>query len=109
MRKVILKDGTIITGCTDSTTVDRVFALRGTYTEAGAVLDLITPENASVIKVYDENDQLITSGGDLILLPDIRSEKTDDGVIVSFGVRRKTEIEVMKDEISELQDVVIGE
>ena len=107
MRKVVLKDGTTIETCTDQTTVDQVFVLRSTYAEAGGVMDTVNSDNASIIKVYDENDELVSSGADLVLIPDTKIYATDEGVIFSFSVRRKTEMEVLTDRVSDLEDVVI--
>jgi len=108
MKKVVLKDGTEILNCLDSTTSNEVIFIRPTYEEAGAVLNSVTPENAAIIKVYSDNETLLTQGTDLILLPNYILSQESDGVIASFRTRVKTAIEKMQDEIVELQEAVIG-
>lgn len=107
MKKVVLKDGTEIVNCTDSTTSNEIYALRSTFAEAGAVLDKVTPENASCVKVYDADGNLITEGSDLVFVDRFSIRKVDNGVEVAFFTRVKTEMEVVHDEISELQEVVL--
>lgn len=108
MRKVVLKDNTKITNCTDSTTTNEIIVLRDTYAEAGAILDTVTPESASVIKVYDEKNELVAEGADLVLIDGGKLDKVENGVTVTFTTRVKTQTEKMQDEIEELQEAIIG-
>ena len=107
MKKIILADSTIITNCTDSTTSNEIYALRSTYGEAGAVRDLFTAENSKVITVTDENDTVITKGTNLVLLDGATITPADDGYVCQIKTRVKTETEIMKDEIAELQEAII--
>lgn len=109
MKKVVLKDGTEIFNCLDSTTSNEIVFARTTYAEAGAVFDLVNDVNASSIQVFDEEDKLITKGADLILLHNFTLDKKDDDIIGTFKTRVKTSMEKMQDEIVELQEAVIGE
>ena len=68
MRKVVLANNEVITNCTDATTCNEILAVRDTYEKAGAVRDLFTKENSKRIVVKDENDEVVTTGTDLILL-----------------------------------------
>ena len=109
MKKVILKDGTQINNCTDSTTTNEIYALRESYEQAGAVRDLFTAENASVIEVQDSEGEVITRNANLVLIDGATINPSDDGFVCVIKTRVKTETEIMKDEIAELQEAVIGE
>lgn len=106
MYKIILADGTQIENFAVGTTSDNLIHIGSTYAEAASFLDEITPENTVAIRVYD-GDTEIAFGGNLILnegavLADAGEYKT-----CTVTLRHKTEIEIMHDEISELQDVVL--
>ena len=109
MRKVKLADGRVIANCTNSTTTTEIYILRENYGDAGAMRDSFTPENSKNIVVYDENDEEITSGVDLILNPgcELIDSTEEDGIICKVTTRVKTDIEKMQDEIVELQEVII--
>lgn len=110
MKKVILADGTIISNCTDSTTTNEIYVLRESYGDAGAVRDLFNQTNASLIKVEDENGDLLTKNANLVLLEDVSISPVDGGYVCLIKTRVKTEMEIMKDEIAELQEaIIIGE
>lgn len=107
MKKVVLKDGTVIENCTDSTTSNEIYALRKSYEEAGAVRDCFTSENSKTITVKSENDEVITVGADLVLLDGCSINPTEGGYVCAIKTRVKSEMEKMKDEIAELQEIVI--
>lgn len=108
MKKVILADGTVINRCTDSTTANSIFALRDTFAEAAAVRDLFNKENSKVIRIETEAGEEVTTGSNLVLLPDCILAEVPDGVQAEIKTRYKTEIELLQDEVTELQEVVIG-
>lgn len=108
MKKVILTDGTIINNCTDSTTSNEIYALKDSYGDAGAVRDLFTTKNSSTIVVKDENDDIVAKGINLVLMNGATIIPENDKFICIIKTRIKTETEIMKDEIAELQEVVIG-
>lgn len=108
MKYVILADNTRIDNCNDSTTSNSVFAIRDNYGDAGDVRDLFTAENATVIKVFNENDEEVTKGVDLVLLPGVKLTESEDGkIICEIDTRIKTEMEKIQDEIAELQEAII--
>ena len=109
MRTVILADDTRIENCSDSTSVNSVVAVRGTYSEAGAIRDLFTEENSSIIRIEDHEGNLVASSGSLVLLPGVSIRDTAGGVIVEVNLRNKTELEIMQDQITELQEAIIEE
>ena len=109
MRTVILADDTRIENCSDSSSVNSIIAVRGTYGEAGAIRDSFTEENSGVIRIEDEEGNPIASSGSLILLPDVTLRETAGGVIVEVRLRNKTEMELMQDQIAELQEAIIEE
>lgn len=109
MKYVILADGTRIDNCNDSTTSNSIFAVRSSYEEAGAVRDLFTAENSTVIKVYNDKDEEQVIGADLILLDGAKLTVNGEDVICEITTRVKTEMEKVHDEITELQDAVIGD
>lgn len=108
MKYVILADNTRIDNCSDSTTSNEIFAVRNSYEEAGAVRDLFTDENSIVVCVYDEQDQLVTKGSNLVLVSGAVIEEQNDKFICAITTRGKSEIETIKDEITELQEAVLG-
>lgn len=108
MKYVVLADNTRIVNCTDSTTSNEIFAVRESYLEAGSVRDLFTDENATVISVYDSEDKLVTKGSNLVLIPGATITEQDGKFICEIKTRVKTEMETIKDEISELQEAVLG-
>lgn len=108
MKYVILADSTRIDNCTDSTTSNEIFAVRNSYEEAGAVRDLFTDENSTVIYVYDSNDQLVTKGSNLVLISGASITEQNGKFICAITTRVKTEMETIKDEITELQEAILG-
>ena len=116
MYYVVLADGTRIDNCSGSTTSNYICAIRDNYADAGAVRDLITPENAAVIRVYRVDSDKegsepveITVGADLVLIPGADLVEVMDKVECRITTRVKTDVEKLQDEVSELQDVVIGD
>ena len=110
MKYIILSDGTRINNCNDSTTSNSIFAVRDSYGAAGAVRDQFTKTNSSVIKVYDEaDDKEVTFGADLVLEDGCKISFVDGTYVCEITTRQKTEMEVIKDEITEIQDYLIEE
>lgn len=110
MQYVILADDTRIDNCNDSTTSNSIFAVRSNYSEAGAVRDLFNSINATVVRVYNEKGEETAIGSDLVLVPGaILTENGDGTVTCEITTRVKTEMETMHDQISELQDIIVGE
>ena len=109
MKIVVLTDGTRIEGCSDSTTVNSVLAVRETYEAAGAVRDLFTDENSGAIRILNSDGTEYTTGSGLKLLDDAALRATVDGVICEISLRNKTEIEILQDQIAELQEAIIEE
>ena len=107
MMKVLLADGTIINNCTNSTTSNEIYALRESYGEAGAVRDLFTKENSNVITVKNDTGEVVTKGANLILLDGCEITVAEDGFVCGIKARTKTETEIMKEEIAELQEAII--
>ena len=105
---VILADGTKIENCTNSTTSNSVFAVRNSYSAAGAVRDQFTAENAKVITVYDDEDQETTSGADLVLIPGCKITEDGENFVCEIDTRVKTNEEKMQDEIAELQEAILN-
>ena len=106
--KVVLKDGTTITGCTDSTSCNGVYIKRNNFANAGVELDKINSENVKEIKVYNDEDELIDSAVDLVFSGYFIDSYEENGVVVVFTTRAKTNEEKMQDEIAELQEAIIG-
>lgn len=109
MKAVILADGTRIENISDSSTADAILAIRANYAEAGAVRDIFTDANTSSFEIVDENGQKIVSASFIKLLPGAELIESADGIICQTNFRAKTDIEKLQDQITELQDVVIGE
>lgn len=110
MRYVVLADGTRIDNCTDSTTCNEIYALRETEAAAGEVLSLIDADNATAIRVYDaSNDELLSTGVDLKLIDEgTIVPSATGGFICVIKTIKKTDIEIMKEEIAELQEAILG-
>ena len=109
MKSVLLTDGTRIINCSEATTSDSIYIVRDSYEAVGAIRDLFTDNNTNVIIVYDENEQEVNKGIDLILLHGSNIIENEDSIICEVKLRTKTEIEKMQDQITELQEAVIGE
>ena len=107
MYKVILLDGTEITNCIDGTTSDCIKHSGATFAEAAEVMDLVTAENTQAIRVEDEEGNVVASAGDLVLLSGGTMSKEGSYCVCTITLRHKTETEIMKEEIAELQDVVL--
>lgn len=103
----LLKDNTKIENVSGSSSIYSIVAIRPTYGEAGAVRDLFTDENTSVIRLYNDDDTEVASGAGCILLDGASLTPTAGGVLCEIHLRAKTEMELMHDEITELQDVVL--
>lgn len=109
MKYVILTDGTQIDNCTDSTTSQNIVVLRDTYALAGAVRDLFTDDNTSVIEVYEEDGTTSVIGSNLVLVSGCTISETTDGYTCVITLRGKTNEEKMQEEIAELQEIVLEE
>lgn len=108
MKYVILADGTRIEGCTYSTNPENITVQRDSFGEAGAVRDLFTDSNSSVIKVYDdETEAAPIVGTNLVLLPG--AELVSDGgyFFCMIKLRVKTKDELINEQIAELQEAII--
>ena len=104
MKYVLLSDGTRIDDCTDSTTSNSIFAVRGTYEAAGAVRDLFTSENSTEISVYDvSTDEKVVEGIDLILVDGCEIHVDGDDIVCEITTRTKTTEEKLLDEIDKLK------
>ena len=109
MKYVVLADGTRIENCSDSTTSTSIFPIRSSYGEAAAVRDTITALNGKNVRVYDENNQMTTSGADLVLIEGVSVHFSDGvGYVAEISLRNKTRDERIDDQIAELQEAVIG-
>lgn len=109
MKTIFLTDGTTIGDCIDTSSPNDIFVLRETYAAAGAVRDLFTEENTGAIKIVDDVTGEEMSGGNLKLLPGANLMNSADGILCEIHLRTKSELEIMRDEISELQEAIIGE
>lgn len=109
MKYVILADGTRIDNCNDSTTVNSIFAVRDSYGNAAAVRDLFSSANAKNITVYDEEDKVVTSGADLVLVDGVSVAPGNSGFVAEITTRVKSHDEIIEDQIAELQEAVLGE
>lgn len=107
MYKVVLSDGTVINNCLEGTTSDHIVAYGSTNAEAAAAADLITSENSDAITVLDENDKIVVSAGDLVLLPGATLSESGEGFTCTISLRHKTHDELVDEQIAELQEVVI--
>ena len=114
MRYVLLADNTRIDGCNDSTTSNSIFAVRDTYEDAGAVRDLFTSENAQVIRVFAPaeeeggEDVEMVVGSNLVLLDGAKLTKNADGKFVcEIDTRVKTEMELINDRLTDVEDIVV--
>ena len=107
MKYIILADSTRINGCADTTSPYEIYIPRSTYTKAGEEADKFTKENVVNVKVYDsDTDELVSNAVNLIF-SQLTINRDDDSIVVRVTTRNKTELEVMHDEISELQEVVL--
>lgn len=104
---VILNDGTRITNCADGTTSDHIVHKGATYAEAAQLMDVITPEKAVSVRVFTDEDVETTFGGNLVLLAGGTMADAGDYKTCTVNLRHKTETEIMKDEIAELQDIIL--
>ena len=109
MYYIKLTNGTTINNCTEETIPNNIVHVGETYADAVSILNEMTEENTSSIRVYNENDELVSSEGNLVL--------SNSAVVINKGeyktctvtLRRKSEMEVMQDQISELQEAIIEE
>jgi len=104
---VILNDGTRINNCVPGTTSDCIIHSGETYAAAAEIMDVITSENAISVRVYEDNNTESAYSGNLVLLPGGTMADAGEYKTCTVSLRHKTDIEIMKDEIAELQDVVI--
>ncbi len=102
-----LADNTIIENISASSTPYSIIAIRETYGDAGAVRDNLTVENSTSITIFNDNDEEVAIGSELMLLDDVTLRKSTDGIIVEVKTRDKTDIEKLQDQIIELQDAII--
>lgn len=108
MKKVMLADGVVIDNCTDATTPVNIFAVRDTYADAAAIRDIFKDENTKVIQVSDEDGTGIVRESNLVLENGIAVQEIENGKKqVTIILRHKTDVEIMRDEIMELQEVIL--
>lgn len=104
-----LTDGTIINNCAEGTTTDNIIHTGETYQDAIEILDIVNADNTSSVRVFNDKDEEIAFCGNLVLNSGATVGETEDYKFCTITLRHKTESEIMKDEIAELQEAIIGE
>lgn len=107
MYYIKLADGTVIQNCAEGTTSDNIIHTGETYADAVSIMDDVTAENTSTIRVYNADDEVVTVGTDLVLNEGATIGETDDYKFCTITLRHKSEMELMQDQISELQEAII--
>lgn len=107
MYHVILFDGTRIDNCLEFTTSDTIVHAGETYSDAVSILDVITPQNAKVVRVYNGDNLEVAHGGDLVLNPGGSLGESDGYKTCTVTLRAKTRDELLDEQISELQDAIL--
>lgn len=108
MKYVILADGTRIDNCSDSTTSNEIFAIRNSFANAGAVRDFITEENVAVVTVYNDKNEKVAEGSDLVIDGNTSLYGEEENITCQIRTRMKTNEEKMQDQIAELQKAILG-
>lgn len=106
---ILLSDNTRVDNCLEGTTSDYIIHGGETHEQAASILDVLTPENTTMIQVFNDNDERVAFASDLILLPGGTIEDRGNSKVCIVKLRHKTAFEKMQDEITELQEVVIEE
>lgn len=104
-----LTDGTVIQNCAEGTTTDNIIHTGETYQDAISILDTVNADNTSSIRVFNDDDTEVAFCGNLVLNSGATVGETEDYKFCIITLRHKTESEIMKDEIAELQEAIIGE
>jgi len=107
MSYVILNDGTRINNCAEYSTAEHIVHTGHTYADAAELLDVINAENAVSVRVFDDEGNERSYSGDMILLAGGSLAEVDGVKTCAVSLRHKTETEIMKDEITELQDAIL--
>ena len=107
MKTVKLADGTLIENCLDYSNPTEIVVLRDNYTEAGEVADQITPERMRHLVIYNDDGSTAYEAHNLIYVK-VDLNAYGDRIELTISSRMKSELEDLKEQIAELQVVVIG-
>lgn len=105
----LLTDGTRVEGLSASSTASSLLAIREDYGKAGAVRDLFTKENSGTVRLFNDDGSEAGVGTNLKLMDGATLRQSLDCVLCEITFTFKTELEILQDEITELQDAIIGE
>lgn len=112
--KLILKDGSVI-NIESGSSLDSINVVSSTKADMTATWDLLTVENLKTVQVKNNEDNVIGEYHNLVLEDETSMVQSDGTIFTRFRLRQKTEIEVLKERVEELeaqveiQDEAIGD
>lgn len=105
---IVLKDATEITIVNDAD-IYNMQIIVDNLEELGTIWDKLTPGNMSTVTIKDSDGTVVGNYSNMILCsPAFQSvDKTEDGKIsATFGIREKTEIEMLKEQIAAMTETL---
>jgi hypothetical protein len=105
---IVLKDVTEITVVNDDG-IHSMQVIVDNLTELGTVWDKLTPTNLSTVTIKDSEGVVVGNYNNMVLCsPAFQSvDKTEDGKIsATFGIREKTEIEMLKEQVASMTETL---
>ena len=105
MEKVTLKDGTSIE-VTSMPSIGSITTICSDVAAVQALKDKMTSDNISEISVKNEAGIKVGSYTDYVPIDTWAIQWTDDGIKTTFGFRKKTETELIREELSETKKLV---
>lgn len=105
MEKVTLKDGTSIE-VTSMPSIGSITTICSDVAAVQALKDKMTSDNISEISVENEAGLKVGSYTDYVPIDTWIIQWTDDGIKTTFGFRKKTETELIREELSETKKLV---
>ena len=105
MEKVILKDGTSIE-VTSMPSIGSITTICHDVAAVQALKDKMTSDNISEISVENEVGLKVGNYTDYVPIDTWTIQWTDDGIKTTFGFRKKSETELIREELSETKKLV---
>ena len=105
---IVLKDATEITIVNDAD-IYNMQIIVDNLEELGTIWDKLTPGNMSTVTIKDSDGTVVGNYSNMILCsPAFQSvDKTENGKIsATFGIREKTEIEMLKEQIAAMTETL---
>lgn len=112
MEFIKLKDETVLQ-IEEGASLEHIVHIAADETAAVAVCGLLTPQNVSSVEFiheYEGTEQVIGEFDNVALIapPTRQDSEEDETVIVTFGLREKTELELRVDALEESQGTQDG-